>query len=77
MSELNFPTKLIRLTLNNVLCCVKIQNYFCRDFETRQGLRQGEVLSTLILNVLLESIVQQAKLQKNIQQENTNTWLRR
>jgi hypothetical protein len=46
MSELNFPTKLIRLiktTLTTVTCCVKIQNDCSESFETRQGLRQGDV----------------------------------
>jgi hypothetical protein len=45
---LNFPTKLIRLTkatLTIVTCCVKIQNVSSESFETRQGLRQGTVLS--------------------------------
>jgi hypothetical protein len=66
MSELNFPTKLIRLTkvtFNIVTCCVKIQNDCSKSFETRQGLRQGDVLSTLLFNVVLEVIVQRANLQ--------------
>jgi hypothetical protein len=45
MSEVNFPTKLIRLakaTLTIVTCCVYIQNDFSEPFETRQGLRQGD-----------------------------------
>ena len=66
MAELNFPTKEIRLfraTLNTVLCCVKIQNDCSEYFETRQGLRQGDVLSTLAFNVVLEAIVRRAKLQ--------------
>jgi hypothetical protein len=57
MSELNFHTKLIRLTkatLTVVMCCVKIQNDCSESFETRQGLRQGDVLSTLLFNVVLE-----------------------
>jgi hypothetical protein len=44
---LNYPTKLIRLTkatLTIVTCCVKIQNDSSEPFETRQGLRQGDVL---------------------------------
>jgi Reverse transcriptase (RNA-dependent DNA polymerase) len=68
MSELSFPTKFIRLTtatLNTVLCCVKIQNDCSEYSETRQGLRQGDVLSPLIFNVVLESIVRRAKLQTN------------
>jgi hypothetical protein len=66
MSELNFPTKLIRLTkatLTIVTCCVKIQNDCSESFETRQGFRQGDVLSTLLFNVMLEVIVRRANLQ--------------
>jgi hypothetical protein len=66
MSELNFPTKLIRLTkatLTIVTCCVKIQNDCSETFETRQGLRQGDVLSTLLFNVVLKVIVRRANLQ--------------
>jgi hypothetical protein len=66
MSELNFPTKLTRLTkatLTIVMCCVKIQND-SESFETRQGLRQEDVLYTLLFNVVLEVIVRRANLQK-------------
>jgi hypothetical protein len=66
MSELNYPTKLIHLTkttLTFVICCVKIQNDCSEYFETRQGLRQGDVLSTLLFNVVLEVIVRRANLQ--------------
>jgi hypothetical protein len=66
LSELNFPTKLIRLTkatLTIVTCWVKIQNDCSESFETRQGLRQGDVLSTLLFNVVLEVIVRRANLQ--------------
>jgi hypothetical protein len=65
MSELNFPTKLIRLTkatLTTVTCCVKIQNECSESFETRRGLRKGDVLSTLLFNVVLEVIVRRANL---------------
>jgi hypothetical protein len=66
VSELNFPTKLLRLTkatFTIVACCVKKQNYCSETFQTRQGLRQGDVLSTLLLNVVLEVIVRRANLQ--------------
>jgi hypothetical protein len=66
MSELNFPTKLIRLTkatLTILMCCVKMQNNCSEPFKTRQGLRQGDVLSTLLFNVVLEVIVRRANLQ--------------
>jgi hypothetical protein len=66
VSQLKFPKKLIRITkatLTIVTCCVKIQNDFSESFETRQELRQGDVLSTLLFNVVLEVIVRQANLQ--------------
>jgi hypothetical protein len=66
MSELNFPTKLIRLTkatLTILTCWVKIQNDCSESFETRKGLRQGDVLSTMLFNVVLEVIVRLANLQ--------------
>jgi Reverse transcriptase (RNA-dependent DNA polymerase) len=66
MSEHNFPTKLICLrmaTLRTVLCCVKIQNDCSEYFETRQGLRQGDILSTLLFNAVLEVIVRRANMQ--------------
>jgi hypothetical protein len=66
MLELSFPTKLIRLTkatLTTVTCCVKIQNDCSESFETRQALRQGDVLPTLLFNVVLKVIVRRANLQ--------------
>jgi Reverse transcriptase (RNA-dependent DNA polymerase) len=48
-----------------MLCCVKIQNDCSEYFETRQGLRQGDVLSTLIFNVVLEPILRRVKQQTN------------
>jgi hypothetical protein len=58
MMELDFPTKLMRLTkaaLKTVKCCVKILNDCLDPFETGQRLRQRDVLSTLIFNVVLDS----------------------
>jgi hypothetical protein len=78
MSELNFPTKLIRLTkatLTIVTCCGKIQNDCSESFETRQGLRQGDVLSTLLFNVVLEVIVRRANLQTTSTTYNKETQL--
>jgi hypothetical protein len=57
MAELYFPTKLIRLpkaTLITVKCCVKLQNDCLDSFETRQRLRQRDVLSTLVFNNVLK-----------------------
>jgi hypothetical protein len=65
-SELNFPKKLILLTKATptiVMCCVKIQNDCSEPFDTRKGSGQGDVLSTLLFNVVLEVIVRRANLQ--------------
>jgi hypothetical protein len=66
MSELNFPTKLIRrtkATLTIVMSCFNIQNESFESFETRQGLRQGDILSTLLFNAVLQVIVRLTNLQ--------------
>jgi hypothetical protein len=66
ISELKFPTKLIRLTkttLTIVTCCVKIRNDSSEPFEPRKELRKGDVLSTLLFNVVLEVILRRANLQ--------------
>jgi hypothetical protein len=66
MPELNFPTKLIPLTkatLTIVLCFVKIQNDCFESFETRQGLKSEDVLSTLLFIVVLEVIVRRVTIQ--------------
>jgi hypothetical protein len=77
MSELTFPTKLIRLTkatLTIVTCCVKIQNDCSESFETRQGLRQGDVLSTLFCRAgSYRTTSKPTNNRHNLQQRNTTT----
>jgi hypothetical protein len=46
-----------------VTCCVKIQNDCSKPFKTQPGLRQGDVLSTLLFNVVLEVIARRTNLQ--------------
>jgi hypothetical protein len=58
-----------------VTCCVKIQNVCSESFETRQGLRQGDVLSTLIFNVVLGFIVRRANPQTTYTIYNKETQL--
>jgi hypothetical protein len=45
------------------MCCVNIQNECSESFANRQELRQGDVLSTLLFNIVLEVIVRRANLQ--------------
>jgi hypothetical protein len=59
MAKLDFPTKLICLTkttLTTIECYVKIQNDCSTFFEMRQGLRQRDVLSTLLFNFVLDAM---------------------
>jgi hypothetical protein len=64
MAELDFPTTNTS-NQNNAdnCCCVKIQKESSDFFETLKGIRQGNVLSTLLFNVVLKVIVLRAKLQ--------------
>jgi hypothetical protein len=71
MSELNFPTKLIGLTkttLTIIMCCIKIQNDCSESFETRQGLRQRNVLSTLLFNFQCRAESKPTNNRQNLQQ---------
>jgi exonuclease III/ribosomal protein S28E/S33 len=66
MSEGGFPNKLIRLlkaTLTNVRCCVKVQGSLSSEFEAMTGLRQGDELSTKLFNIALEGVCRRAKVE--------------
>ena len=65
MKELGFESKLIRLvyaTLNGSCSRIKVQNDFSNTFVTKEGLRQGDALSTLLLNVALEGAIRRARI---------------
>ena len=60
MAELGIPEKLIRmvkLTLRNTECRVKVQNSISDPFNTRNGLKQGDALSCTLFNIALEKCV--------------------
>jgi sorting nexin-29 len=62
MLHLGIPGKLIRLTkmtMITVQCSVKIQN-ISEQFETNNGLRQGDALACLLFNVVLEKVMRDA-----------------
>ncbi len=63
MVQFGFPNKLIRLlkaTLQGVMCSVKIQGSLSRPFESTKGLRQGDALSTILFNIALEGVVRRS-----------------
>ena len=68
MKELGFESKLITLvyaTLNSSCSRIKVQNDFFNTFVTKEGLRQGDALSTLLFNVALEGAIRRAHIQKS------------
>jgi sorting nexin-29 len=63
MSELGIPAKLVRLcsmTLSNTISSVKVGNDLSETFSTRRGLRQGDSLSCVLFNLLMESVIRKA-----------------
>ena len=60
MHEYGFPNKLTRLikaTMDHVMCFVRVEGKLSNPFETRKGLKQGDGLSCLLFNIVLEAIV--------------------
>jgi sorting nexin-29 len=58
--ELNIPQKLIALvkaTMNNTQCRVKMHNRFSAPINVKNGIRQGDALACLLFNIALEKVV--------------------
>jgi hypothetical protein len=53
------------------------QNEYALPKQTRKGLRQGDVLSTLLFNVVLEVIVRRANLQPGKPSSDTHDQIRK
>ena len=67
MEELNIPQKLIALvktTMNNTQCRVKIQNRFSEPIKVKNGVWQGDVLDCLLFNIALEKVIRDAAVNK-------------
>jgi sorting nexin-29 len=63
MEELNIPQKLIALvkaTMNNTQCRVKIQNRLSEPINAKNGVRQGDALACLLFNIALEKVIRDA-----------------
>ena len=63
MHDNGFPDKLTRLvkaTMERVMCYVRVSGELSEPFESRRGLRQGDGLSCLLFNVGLEGVVRKA-----------------
>jgi sorting nexin-29 len=65
MGQQNIPHKLIALvkaTINNTQCQIKIQNRFSAPINVRNGIRQGDALACLLFNTALEKVIRDAAL---------------
>jgi sorting nexin-29 len=63
VEELNIPQKLIVLvkaTVNNTQCRVKIQNRLSEPINIKNGVRQGGALACLLFNIALEKVIRDA-----------------
>jgi len=60
MKEFGIPMKLVslvKMTLANTNCKVKIQGKLSLGFETMIGLQQGDLLSTLLFNLCMKKVI--------------------
>ena len=63
--EYGFPDKLTRLikaTMDRVMCYVRVSGVLADPFESRRGLRQSDGLSYAIFNIALEMIVRRTSI---------------
>jgi hypothetical protein len=59
MKEFQVPRKLrclVKLTLKTARCRLKTFNGITESFDTKKGLRQGDILSCLLFNLALEKV---------------------
>lgn len=65
LENLGVPQKLvnlIRLTLHRIASNVLVEGSLSKSFTSRQGLKQGDPLSTVLFNLMLEDILRKAGL---------------
>ncbi|XP_055623150.1 uncharacterized protein LOC129766599 [Toxorhynchites rutilus septentrionalis] len=63
MHDYGFPDKLTRLikaTLERVICYMRVSGALSSPFESRRGLWQGDGLSCMLLNIALEGVIGRA-----------------
>ena len=67
MREFRIPEKLFKqviMTLRNTTAKVKIQGEFSKEFIISRGLRQGDILSTQLFNLVLEFVIRKIDINK-------------
>lgn len=65
MKEMGIPSKIVRMvkmTMDNSTNEIAWKGHKSNNFETKEGLRQGDPLSTTLFNVILEGIIRKSKI---------------
>jgi sorting nexin-29 len=60
MKEFQIPRKftaLVKATMSNTLCQIRIQNLLSDPIHTKNGVRQGDALACLLFNTALEKVI--------------------
>ena len=63
LKEYKVPAKLVRLiqtTLDKTMCAVRIDGKTSEHFQVKSGLRQGDPLSTILFNAVLEKVIRES-----------------
>ena len=63
MTKYNIPGK---LTMQQTKMKVKVNNSYSEWFETKTGVRAGDLLSALLFSVLLDSVIANLEIRRNI-----------
>ena len=69
LSMKKIPSKLVNLiilTLENTTAKVKVNNTFTSDFRVDSGVKQGNPLSPTLLNLVIDTVLEQLDLRNNI-----------
>ena len=69
MSSFGIPAKLIRLvrmTMTNVTCQVKVVGKLSGPFAATKGLRQGNGLACLLFNLALERAIRDSRVETTV-----------
>jgi sorting nexin-29 len=66
MRDMGIPAKLIRLTelsMTNNSAMIKLRNVLSRQFDIKEGVRQGDPLACLLFNISLEKVMRDAEVE--------------
>jgi len=76
LQELRIPNKLVRLikmAIENTEASVKIENLTSKPFLISSGVRQGDLLSAAVFNLILDSVIKKLNLRGDISLKLTQT----